>query len=41
MGETNRDFNMDTVYSPGEIEKKIYQTWEESGAFGVRARGRA
>lgn len=25
--------NMDTVYAPSEIEGKIYETWENSGAF--------
>jgi valyl-tRNA synthetase len=29
-------FNMDKVYAPGEIEGRIYQTWEESGAFHAR-----
>ena len=27
------EINMEKVYSPGEIEDKIYQTWEQSGAF--------
>ena len=29
----DKEFNMDKVYSPGEIESRIYQTWEESGMF--------
>ena len=29
----SKELHMDTVYAPGEIENKIYKTWEESGAF--------
>ncbi len=28
--------HMETVYSPGEIEGKIYETWESSGAFHAK-----
>ena len=27
------DFEMEKVYNPQAIEDKLYQTWEESGAF--------
>ena len=27
------NFEMDKVYSPQEIEGKLYQMWEDSGAF--------
>ena len=30
------EINMEKVYSPGEIEGKIYQTWEQSGAFHAK-----
>ena len=33
MSESNRDFEMDKVYNPREIEDKLYRMWEESGAF--------
>ena len=31
--ETNKQPEMDKVYNPQELESKIYQEWEESGAF--------
>ena len=34
-------FEMEKVYTPGDIEDKIYQTWESSGAFkGQREEGK-
>ena len=33
MSESNKDFEMEKVYNPQEIENKLYQMWEESGAF--------
>ena len=33
MSETPKDFEMEKVYSPKEIEDKLYRMWEESGAF--------
>ncbi len=37
----SKEFNMDKVYTPSEIENKIYTMWEESGAFkGKRVEGK-
>ncbi len=33
MSETNNEFSMDKVYNPQEIEGKLYEMWETSGAF--------
>ncbi|MCE5344068.1 MAG: valine--tRNA ligase, partial [Eubacteriales bacterium] len=33
MSETNTEFTMDKVYNPQEIEGKLYEMWESSGAF--------
>ena len=32
----SKAFNMDKVYAPGDIEDRIYRTWEESGAFHAK-----
>ena len=29
----NQEFNMEKVYSPSQIEERIYEKWESSGAF--------
>ena len=29
----NQEFNMEKVYSPSQIEDRIYEKWESSGAF--------
>jgi valyl-tRNA synthetase len=36
MSETTKDFEMDKVYNPQAIEGRLYQMWEESGAFRAR-----
>ncbi|HNW85457.1 MAG TPA: valine--tRNA ligase [Candidatus Limiplasma sp.] len=33
MSETPKEFEMDKVYNPKEIEDRLYQMWEDSGAF--------
>ncbi len=34
--EIKKEFEMEKVYSPQDIEDKLYQMWEESGAFVAR-----
>jgi valyl-tRNA synthetase len=36
MSEIKQEFEMDKVYSPQEIEGRLYKMWEESGAFRAR-----
>jgi len=36
MSESPKDFEMEKVYNPKEIEDKLYQMWEESGAFQAK-----
>ena len=36
MSENSKDFEMDKVYNPQEIEDKLYKMWEESGAFKAK-----
>jgi valyl-tRNA synthetase len=33
MSETGKGFEMEKVFSPHEIEDRLYRMWEESGAF--------
>ena len=35
------EFEMEKVYNPQAIEGKLYQMWEESGAFIAKRRARA
>ena len=33
MSEIQKEFAMEKVYSPQQIEDKLYKMWEDSGAF--------
>ena len=36
MSDSKQTFEMEKVYTPREIEDKLYRMWEESGAFAPR-----
>ena len=38
--EQQKQFEMAKVYAPREMEDRIYEMWEKSGAFNVEEGGR-
>ena len=37
MSEQPKAFDMEKVYNPRDIEDRLYQMWEESGAFVAKS----